>query len=537
MSRRFRMVLAVLASWAMLGTLPALGPTRASMVAAPGEFASVVAAPGGFTSVVAARVLDTRTGVGGVRGAVPAWGTVRLPVLGRGGVPAVGVSAVVLNVTVTGPTRAGFVTVFADGASRPATSNLNFVAGQTVPNLVVAPVGSAGAVALYNGSGGTVQLVADVSGYVLAGVPSVAGAFTSVVAARVLDTRTGVGGVRGAVPAWGTVRLPVLGRGGVPAVGVSAVVLNVTVTGPTRAGFVTVFADGASRPATSNLNFVAGQTVPNLVVAPVGSAGAVALYNGSGGTVQLVADVSGYVRSQPAPSPGSYLGRGFDACSAPSSALMSAWLGTSPYRAIGIYIGGDNRACSQPALTASWVSTQQTAGWHLLPIYLGPQPYCTTSTKPDRFTALDAVSAGSAAADDASGQAHALGLAAGSTVYYDMEAYATTDPVCRKAVLGFQSAWTRRLHELGYRSGFYSSLASGIKDQVDVYTSTAYVRPDYIWFARYDGVATVSDPSIPSTYWVHRRIKQYQSPVQTGGPETYGGLSLSVDRDQIDVGP
>ena len=84
------------------------------------------------------------------------------------------------------------------------------------------------------------------------------------------------------------------GHGGVPASGVSAVVLNVTVTQPKAAGYITVYPDGATRPLASNLNFVAGQTVPNLVVAPVGADGKVDLYNGSSGTVELVADVSGY---------------------------------------------------------------------------------------------------------------------------------------------------------------------------------------------------------------------------------------------------
>jgi len=200
-------------------------------------------------------------------------------------------------VTVTGPASPGYVTVYADGTALPATSSLNFVAGQTVPNLVVAPVGADGKVDLYNNSGGTVQLIADVSGYYLAGAPTAAGAFGSLTPARLLDTRTGVGAPKAAVAAHGTLHLQVTGRGGVPAAGVSAVVVNVTVTGPASPGYVTVYADGTALPATSSLNFVAGQTVPNLVVAPVGADGKVDLYNNSGGTVQLIADVSGYYLS------------------------------------------------------------------------------------------------------------------------------------------------------------------------------------------------------------------------------------------------
>lgn len=75
----------------------------------------------------------------------------------------------VLNVTVTQPGQGGYLTVYAGGAARPTASNLNFVAGQTVPNLVVAPIGGDGTVALFNGSASTVQLIADAAGYYLAG--------------------------------------------------------------------------------------------------------------------------------------------------------------------------------------------------------------------------------------------------------------------------------------------------------------------------------------------------------------------------------
>jgi hypothetical protein len=132
---------------------------------APTALASTVT-PGGFTSLAPSRLLDTRSGVGVVKAAaVAAGGTVHLQVTGRGGVPAAGVSAVVLNVTVTAPAAAGFLTVYGDGTALPGASNLNFVKSQSVPNLVIAPVGANGKVALFNGSGGTVQLVADVSGY------------------------------------------------------------------------------------------------------------------------------------------------------------------------------------------------------------------------------------------------------------------------------------------------------------------------------------------------------------------------------------
>src|SRR5665648_802589 len=247
MSSRLRTVVALLSSWVVVGVLAGVAPMIAS---------AAVNTPGSYTPLSPSRLLDTRTGVGAPKAPVGPGGTAHLQVTGRGGVPASGVSAVVLNVTVTAPTRAGYLTVYGDGTTRPLASNLNFIPAQTVTNLVIAPVGANGKVALYNGSAGTVQLVADVSGYYLAGAPSVAGAFGSLSPSRLLDTRDGVGAPKAPVVAGGTGALQVTGRGGVPASGVSAVVVNVKVTDQTRAGYLTVYANGFPRPTVSNLNFI-----------------------------------------------------------------------------------------------------------------------------------------------------------------------------------------------------------------------------------------------------------------------------------------
>ena len=258
-----------------------------------GWFASGTAAAGGLTPLTPARILDTRNGTGGISGPVASDHSISLNVEGVGGVPASGVGAVVLNVTATAPSANGHLTVYPDGASVPSTSNLNFSAGETVPNLVIAPVGSDGKVDFYNGSGGTVQVLADVSGWFASGTAA-AGGLTPLTPARILDTRNGTGGISGPVASDHSISLNVEGVGGVPASGVSAVVLNVTATAPSANGHLTVYPDGASVPSTSNLNFSAGETVPNLVIATVGSDGKVDFYNGSGGTVQVLADVSGW---------------------------------------------------------------------------------------------------------------------------------------------------------------------------------------------------------------------------------------------------
>jgi hypothetical protein len=246
-----------------------------------------------FNSLTPARILDTRNGTGGFSAAVGAAGTISPTVVGVGGVPASGVSAVVLNVTVTQPTAAeSYLTVFPSGAARPLASNLNFRAGQSVPNLVMAKVGADGKVSVYNNAG-TTHVVLDVVGWFGADDATAGARYNALSPSRILDTRTGTGGFSAPVGPGGTISPTVIGVGGVPASGVSAVVLNVTVTQPTAESFLTVFPSGAARPLASNLNFLAGQTVPNLVMAKVGADGKVSVFNNLG-TSHVIFDVVGW---------------------------------------------------------------------------------------------------------------------------------------------------------------------------------------------------------------------------------------------------
>jgi hypothetical protein len=237
-----------------------------------------------FQSAGPVRLLDTRSATG-VSTTVPvaAKATVQLRVSGVAGIPATGVSAVVLNTTVTAPTASGFLTVYPDGSALPTASNLNWTAGATVANLVTVPVVN-GVVDFYNGSTGTVHIIADLAGYYAhsTGLP-----FNAVTPVRVLDTRSGVGAPKAAVPAHGTLTLnPGAAGGAVP------VVLNVTVTGGKANGFLTVYPHGQPRPLASSLNWSTGQTVANAVIVAAGD-GSVSIYNGSGATVQVVVDRNG----------------------------------------------------------------------------------------------------------------------------------------------------------------------------------------------------------------------------------------------------
>jgi len=235
--------------------------------------------------------------------------------------------------------------------------------------------------------------------------------------------------------------------------------------------------------------------------------------------------------------PGVYTGRGFDTCAAPSLAAMAAWQ-VSPYRAIGVYIGGSMRACGDGNLSATWIRAVAAAGWHLAPIYVGLQAPCVYQPGLAHIDpATAAVQGAQAAADAATRAATVFGLGAGTPIHFDMEAYDRTQPTCVGAVLQFLSAWTGELHRRGYRSGVYSSAASGVTDLVRHYGSRWVRQPDTIWFAHWNGVPTTQDPYLPSWAWPdHQRIGQYYG----GHEERWGDVTINIDNDAVDamlVGP
>jgi hypothetical protein len=223
-----------------------------------------------------------------------------------------------------------------------------------------------------------------------------------------------------------------------------------------------------------------------------------------------------------------YTGLGFDACSAPSSKAMTAWK-SSPYRAVGVYIGGANRACSQPNLTPEWVAAQTEAGWHLIPTYVGLQAPTSSCSSCAKLSASQATAQGSAAAVDAVEEASEVAMGPGGPIYFDMESYSRTS-AATAATLAFLEGWTKKLHALGYVSGVYSSSASGIADLADQ-VGSGYALPDDIWIANWNGAQSTADPVVPAGAWTpHARIHQYRG----GHNETYGGVTINVDDDYVD---
>lgn len=263
-------------------------------------------AGGALVPLSPTRILDTRLHQGAV--APGALKSVDVQITGQAHVSGTA-TAVVLNVTAVNPGADGYLSVYPTGGTRSASS-LNFLARQTVANLVTVKLGTSGKITVYNGSGRTTDLVADVAGYYLSGTASQPGTFTAVNPSRVLNTRpTGVAGNSSTI-----VQTAKAAPSGLP---YDSVVLNVTAVAPKAGGHLTVYPAGSSSiPATSNVNFLPGRNVPNMVTVPVDTtgptSGAVKIFNGSAGRTDLLADVAGYYRSgirsahgsfQPLPAP------------------------------------------------------------------------------------------------------------------------------------------------------------------------------------------------------------------------------------------
>ncbi len=188
-----------------------------------------------------------------------------------------------MNVTVTEPVADGFLTVYPCDAPRPLASNLNYVRSQTVPNLVTVKLSATKTVCFFAQQ--QLHLIADLAGSF---EPSLDTGFYAVSPQRLVDTRIGT---EGPLATGDMLKLTV------PLDKLDAALFNVTVTEPGASGFITVYPCDQPRPTVSNLNFVAGQTVPNLVAVQLDSTGSACFYAQS--KTHLIVDLAGVYSADP----------------------------------------------------------------------------------------------------------------------------------------------------------------------------------------------------------------------------------------------
>jgi len=279
-------------------TLDAAGNTVAT--SNPFTFSAGVAGSR-YVSISPDRILDSRGPNGGWNARLGNNATRSLKVAG-GSLPApITATAVVLNVTAVESTAPSFLTLFPTGSPRPtAGSNLNFSAGQIIPNLVTVKVGTNGNVDFYNAVG-TVNVVADMVGYYEVDAGD---RFNPLTPDRLLDSRITAPSAwtpAGALNQGQTKQLQITGRGGVPTTATSAIV-NITAVEGSAQSFLMAYPTGSPQPVqASNLNFLPGQIIPNLAIVKLGTGGRINLFNAQG-SVNVIVDVVGYFE----PSVGSY---------------------------------------------------------------------------------------------------------------------------------------------------------------------------------------------------------------------------------------
>ena len=253
------------------------GPPTAPAVPAP--------AAATFHALTPTRLLDTREGRNSAKAPVQAGCVLALSPDLLLSLPAEA-TAVALNVTVADAQGPGYLTVYPCDQGLPVASNVNYAAGQTVANQVIAPLTGSKDVCIF--SYASANVVVDALGWFGGSSGS---RFTSIVPARAADTRSGIGVAPGLVGAGAVLTVDVahvLPAGANP----NAVALNVTASDAPTDGYLTVYSCSDARPVASNVNVVAGRAVPNHVLAGVSAAGTICVYSALASHV--IVDVLGW---------------------------------------------------------------------------------------------------------------------------------------------------------------------------------------------------------------------------------------------------
>lgn len=192
------------------------------------------------------------------------------------------VGAVLLNVTAINPQSDGYLSIIDCAAApppgvEPSASNLNYRAGQTIANLVVASSANACVV-----SSSSTDVLVDVFG----SFPR-SSEYRSINPQRLADTRGANQPSAGSVT-----QVTVNGRAGVSA-STRAAVVNVTAVGPAADGFVTVYGCGSPRPNASTVNFRRGVDRPNAAIVELDATGRICLYTSA--PTHLIVDIGGRI--------------------------------------------------------------------------------------------------------------------------------------------------------------------------------------------------------------------------------------------------
>ncbi|MGW1059796.1 hypothetical protein [Micromonospora rubida] len=239
-----------------------------------------------------AALLDTRSGIGGRTGVVGTGGVVTFPVLGVGGIPSSGVSAVLVRLLAPGGTGNTYLQAYPDGTTPNGISMVNIPPGEQISNTAVVRPGGNGRIAVRNFTGNS-HIIATAQGYFRSAAGGGGGGFVPVAQDKLVDTRDGTGTALAKIPAQGarTVTL----TGAVIPTTATAVLANVVAVNVTAPGWLGVTPAGGGEPTHSALNFEATGHHSHVVSLPLSAAGQVTFTNRSGGAVDLIVAPYGYI--------------------------------------------------------------------------------------------------------------------------------------------------------------------------------------------------------------------------------------------------
>ncbi len=365
----------------------AAGASAPPTVAQPGVVSGAVPLGGSYRALTPTRIMDTRSGLGGTRGAQTR-ASVAVPAAAASG------SALVVTLTVVGAAQAGHAVAYDSRVATGGLSQIYFAKSEAASGFAVVATGGRLSLA----SSTPVNFLVDVTGYFTTAADSTSsGLFHAIAPARLIDTR--VSSPFGALAAGGTRAMRVLGHGGIPSSGVSAVVISTSILSPTGSGHLTVYPTGSRRPGTGNVYFSRGQLRADRAIVPLGTGGAIDLYNGSTGSTQVVVDVTGYIAD------GTRTGGAYFVPTAPTETVTM----TSPQQGAGVGPGGSTSASVEgaagipllhsltPPMAALVTMTATSRADPPVSGYLSSRPSATSTAKPyDVFFA----STGSAAGQD-----------------------------------------------------------------------------------------------------------------------------------------
>jgi hypothetical protein len=274
---------------------PTSGPTAQVIFDVTGYFTPDMSGAT-YHALAPTRILDSRDGTGGLSGPFSSHVARTFTVIGHGGVPS-GATAVTGNLTVTGQTSLGYLSIGPVFQNNPTSSTLNFPINDDRANGVTVALSAGGTLSVTYAaptSGPTAHVIFDVTGYF---TPNTSGAtYVPLTPTRILDSRDGTGGLSGPFSSHVARTFGVSGHGGVPS-GATAVTGNLTVTQQSNLGFLFIGPVAVNNPTTSTLNFPLNDDRANAVTVALGGGGTLSVTYAAptpGPTAHVIFDVTGY---------------------------------------------------------------------------------------------------------------------------------------------------------------------------------------------------------------------------------------------------